>query len=60
MHFSTGEGYSTNPQKDMFRNMRPDAQQAYQAQMVRNMQQQGGMAGMKGNLARAAMANNQK
>ncbi|KAJ3482622.1 hypothetical protein NLG97_g7518 [Lecanicillium saksenae] len=46
--------------QDMFRNMRPDAQQAYQAQMVRNMAA-GGMAGMKGqqNLARAAMANNQ-
>lgn len=39
--------------------MPPNAQQAYQAQMVRNMQ--GNMAGMKGtNLARAAMANNQK
>ncbi|TQW00126.1 cAMP-dependent protein kinase pathway protein (Som1) [Cordyceps javanica] len=38
--------------------MRPDMQQAYQAQMARNMQ--GGMAGMKqGNLARTAMANNQ-
>ncbi|OAR02455.1 hypothetical protein LLEC1_00937 [Akanthomyces lecanii] len=38
--------------------MRPDMQQAYQAQMARGMQ--GGMAGMKqGNLARTAMANNQ-
>lgn len=39
--------------------MRPDAQQAYQAQMARNMP--GGMANMKqGSLVRAAVANNQK
>lgn len=41
------------------RQMRPDlAQQQYQMQMVRNMQNGIGMK--NNNLARAAMANNQK
>lgn len=42
--------------------MRPElAQQQYQAQMMRNMQnQQMGLSMKQGNLARAAMANNQQ
>lgn len=52
-----------NQQQELLRQMRPDglaAQQQYHSQMMRNMQN-GGMAMnmQKGNLARAAMANNQ-
>ncbi|OLN81165.1 Transcriptional activator somA [Colletotrichum chlorophyti] len=54
-----------NQQQAMLRDMRPEnlaAQQQYHSQMMRNMQNGGGMAGMnmnKSNLARTAMANNQ-
>jgi len=50
-------------QQDMLRQMRPDfsAQQQYQAQMMRNMQQNGMNLGLKqgNNLPRTAMANSQ-
>lgn len=51
-----------NQQQELLRQMRPDmTQQQYQAQMMRNMQQNGTMAMSlkQNNLARAAMANNQ-
>lgn len=49
-------------QQEMLRQMRPDlAQQQYQAHFMRNMQNNNMAMTMKqNNLARAAMANNQK
>jgi hypothetical protein len=49
-------------QQELLRQMRPDlaAQQQYQAQYLRNMQNPMAMSINKNNLARAAMANNQK
>ena len=49
-----------NQQQEMLRSMRPDMNPQQQAFMLRNMQNNMAMGGMKGGaLARTAMANNQ-